>query len=138
MNTQIIRNIVLASAFAAMSVVPAFAGQDAMMTVKSGKFMGVEAKTGTVSFMEMNGKATLALSPDFKIPATPAPHWQVVDKENNIYTLQNLKVAPGKNNRKITLPSYIHSVSKVRIWCTFAEVNLGEASFAKPIEIKGM
>ncbi|MGQ0666409.1 MAG: hypothetical protein ACT4O4_05180, partial [Nitrospiraceae bacterium] len=33
----------------------------------------------------------------------------------------------------ITLPAYVSDVAKVQIWCAFAEVLLGEASFAKSI-----
>jgi hypothetical protein len=33
-------------------------------------------------------------------------------------------------NRSITLPSYITDVAKVQFWCGYAEVLLGEASFA--------
>jgi hypothetical protein len=36
-------------------------------------------------------------------------------------------------NRKITLPDYIKDVAKVVIWCAWAETNLGEASFDKPV-----
>ena len=32
------------------------------------------------------------------------------------------------------MPSYVKNVSKVVIWCAFAEVNLGEASFSSPVK----
>jgi hypothetical protein len=32
----------------------------------------------------------------------------------------------------ITLPAYIRDVTKVQIYCAWAEAVLGEASFAKP------
>jgi len=43
-------------------------------------------------------------------------------------------VKPGLNNRKITVPRYVPDIAKVQIWCSFAEVLLGEASFAQPVK----
>lgn len=97
------------------------------------KFEGVKANTGTASHSRQGSSDTLAVSDDFKIPETPAPHWQVVDTKGNVYLLNQLKIKDGKTNRKIALPSYVHDVAKVQIWCSFAEALLGEASFAKPI-----
>lgn len=96
-------------------------------------FEGVKANTGTAAHAREGTGDTLAVSDDFKIPETPAPHWQVVDSKGNVYLLNQLKIKDGKTNRKIALPSYVHDVAKVRIWCSFAEALLGEASFAKPI-----
>jgi len=31
------------------------------------------------------------------------------------------------------VPKYVKNVAKVQIWCAFAEVNLGEASFSSPV-----
>jgi hypothetical protein len=78
----------------------------------------------------------LKLSSDFKIPNTPAPHWQVVDAKGNVFLLNQLKIKDDMVNRTVMLPSYIKSVAKVQIWCSFAEVNLGEAIFTKPMMIK--
>ena len=99
-------------------------------------FKGVEVNKGTVSFSIQMGKPTLMLSSNFEIPKTPAPSWQIVDGKGNTYLFNQLKIAGDKTNLKLVLPSYIQSVSKVQIWCSFAEVNLGEAMFAKPIMIK--
>ena len=77
------------------------------------------------------GRMILTLSEDFVIPKTPAPHWQIVDSKGNTYLLNQLKIAGDKTNRSVVLPSYIQNVSKVQIWCSFAEVVLGEASFSK-------
>jgi len=77
----------------------------------------------------------LTLSDDFVIPDTPAPHWQVIDTRGNAYLLQRLKIKGDKFNKTITVPSYVHDIAKVQIWCAWAEVNLGEASFAKPLEL---
>jgi hypothetical protein len=39
-----------------------------------------------------------------------------------------------KLQKKVKLPGYIKDVSKVIIYCAWAEVDLGEASFAKPVK----
>jgi hypothetical protein len=124
---------------------PAFAAQtkplmaqssSAMMTAKSSAFKGIEVNGGTVSFSMKNGKGMLELSSDFKIPNTPAPHWQIVDGQGNSYLLNQLKIKDDMTNRSITLPSYIKSIKKVQIWCSFVEVNLGEAMFTKTVMVK--
>ena len=97
------------------------------------KFEGVKANTGTASHSRQGNSDTLSVSDDFKIPETPAPHWQVVDSKGNVYLLNQQRIKDGKTNRKIALPSYIHDVAKVQIWCSFAEALLGEASFPAPI-----
>jgi hypothetical protein len=63
------------------------------------------------------------------IPDTPAPSWQIVDSKGNTYLLNQFRIKGDKTNRMITLPSYIKDVAKVQVWCTFAEVLLGEAAF---------
>ena len=45
----------------------------------TGKFSGVKVNGGTATYTTEGGKHTLMWSNDFKILATPAPHWQVVD-----------------------------------------------------------
>lgn len=104
---------------------------EAVSTSTSSAFKGIEVNGGTVTFSKEGGKRTLSLSPDFKLPKTPAPHWQVIDSKGNAYLLNQLKIAGDKTNLKVALPSYIKDVAKVQIWCSFAEVNLGEATFAK-------
>ena len=99
------------------------------------KFEGVKANTGfAVHSKTVDGKNLLVLSDDFKIPETPAPHWQIVDSKGNVYLLNMLKIKGDKFNKQITLPSYIHDIAKVQIWCSFAETLLGEASFAMPVK----
>jgi hypothetical protein len=71
----------------------------------------------------------LTLSDDFVVPDTPAPHWQVVDDRGNVYLLQRLEIKGDKLNKTITVPSYVQSITRVQIWCAWAEVLLGEASF---------
>lgn len=97
------------------------------------KFEGVKANSGTATHGQSNNHDTLTWSDDFKIPDTPAPHWQVVDTKGNVYLLNRLLIKGDKQNRTITLPVQINDVAKVQIWCAYAEVLLGEASFAKPI-----
>ena len=97
------------------------------------KFEGVKANTGTATHARAGNTDTLTWSEDFKIPETPAPHWQVVDTKGNVFLLNRLAIKGDKQNRTIALPAYVHDVAKVQIWCAFAEVLLGEASYSKPI-----
>jgi hypothetical protein len=99
------------------------------------KFQGIKANTGTASHSKEGNRDFLAVSDDFKIPDTPAPHWQVVDSKGNVYLLNQLRIKDGKTNRKIPVPSYVHDVAKVQIWCSFAEALLGEASFPQPVAL---
>ena len=97
------------------------------------KFEGVKANSGTATHGRQGNNDTLTWSEDFKIPDTPAPHWQVVDSKGNVFLLQRLKIKGDKENRTITIPSYVHDVAKVQIYCSWAEALLGEAAFAKPV-----
>ena len=97
------------------------------------KFEGVKANSGTATHARSGNGDTLTWSDDFKIPETPAPHWQVVDTKGNVYLLNRLAIKGDKQNRTIALPGYINDVAKVQVWCAFAEVLLGEAPFSKPI-----
>jgi len=102
----------------------------------SSQFQGPKANKGTVTHSTKDGKSVLTLSDDFVVPDTPDPHWQVVDSDGNVYLLDKLKTKAfiGSNFKKeIVLPSYVKNVSKVVIWCAFAEVNLGEAKFSSPV-----
>jgi len=119
------------TAFALLAATSVFA-QD-MHT--STKFAGPKANTGTVTHTVVNGKNVLTLSDDFKVPGTPDPHWQVVDPKGNTFLLQKLSIKGDKINRTITLPAYVQDVSKVQIWCAWAEVVLGEASFDHPVQL---
>ena len=102
----------------------------------SSQFQGPKANKGTVTHSIKDGKSVLTLSDDFVVPDTPDPHWQVVDSNGTVYLLDKLKTKAfiGTNYKKeIVLPSYVKNVSKVVIWCAFAEVNLGEAKFSSPV-----
>jgi hypothetical protein len=102
----------------------------------SSQFQGPKANKGTVNHSVRDGKSILTLSDDFVVPDTPDPHWQLVDSDGNVYLVDKLKTKAfiGTNYKKeIVVPSYVKNVSKVQIWCAFAEVNLGEASFSSPV-----
>jgi hypothetical protein len=105
------------------------------MMGESMAFKGIEVNGGTVHLHREGKKTMLMVSSDFKIPNSPAPHWQIVDAQGNVYLLNQFKIAGDKLNREITLPSYIKSVKSVQVWCSFAEVVLGQADFAKPIKL---
>ncbi len=100
----------------------------------TGMFAGAKANTGMVTHTKQGNQNVLTLSDDFKVPDTPAPHWQVVDSKGNTYLLQRLVVKGDKLNKSITLPSYIRDVAKVQIWCAWAETLLGEAAFEAPVK----
>jgi hypothetical protein len=103
------------------------------MTMASTPFMGPEVKSGCViAKRDLNG-LTLSWSDDFMVPGAPAPHWQVVDAAGNAYLLQRLEVVNGRQNRTVTVPAYVRQVSSVRVYCAFAEVVLGEATFSSPV-----
>ena len=107
--------------------------QDAHTT---GQFQGPKANKGYVTHSTRDGKSVLTLSDDFVVPDTPDPHWRVVDSGGNVYDLDKLKkkaLLGDKYQKEIVLPSYVKNVSKVIIWCAWAEANLGEASFNSPV-----
>ncbi len=123
-----------------LSILPLLAGLAASMAAASdverhmsARFQGGKANTGTVTHAYENGKSTLRVSPDFKVPDTPAPTWRVIDSKGNIYTLDAFKIKGGEK-RQVTVPSYIPDIVKVQVYCAFAEVLLGETSFAAPVK----
>jgi len=103
------------------------------MMHKSGPFKGPKANTGFVAHSQDGGNQILTLSDDFKTPEAPDPHWQVIDTKGNVYMLQKLSIKGDKMNRKIVVPAYIKDIARVQMWCAFAETNLGEAVFEKPV-----
>jgi hypothetical protein len=103
----------------------------------SSQFQGPKANKGFVTHSSRDGKSVLTLSDDFVVPDTPDPHWRVVDSNGNVYDLDKLKkkaLVGDKYQKEIVVPSYVKNVSKVIIWCAWAEANLGEASFASPVQ----
>jgi len=108
----------------------------AQNTHTSSQFQGPKVNKGHVTHNKRDGRSVLTLSDDFVVPDTPDPHWQLVDSDGNVYLLDKLKkkALTGDNYQKeITVPAYVKNVSKVVIWCAWAEVNLGEASFSSPV-----
>ena len=102
----------------------------------SSQFQGPKANKGHVIHSTRDGKSVLTLSDDFVVPDTPDPHWQVVDSDGQVYLLDKLKKKAfigDKYQKEIVVPSYVKDVTKVVIWCAWAEVNLGEASFSSPV-----
>ena len=111
-----------------------FAGEHKAMEHTSTMFQGKVVNGGTVTHYREGGKSMLRLSADFQIPGSPDPHWQVVDSNGEAHLLQSLKVKEGLSNREIAMPGHVPDVAKVQIWCSFAQVLLGEASFDAPVK----
>ena len=103
----------------------------------TGQFQGPKANKGHVTHSTRDGKSVLTLSDDFVVPDTPDPHWQLVDSDGNVYLVDKLKkkaLIGDKYQKEIVVPGYVKNVSKVVIWCAWAEANLGEASFSSPVK----
>ena len=50
-------------------------------------------------------------------------------------TLDAFKIKSGnKEKREVAVPSYIQNISKVQVYCAWAEVILGEANFSSPVK----
>lgn len=99
----------------------------------SNGFQGPKANTGNAIHVTGSGRGTLKVSPDFKVPDTPAPTWRVIDSQGQIYTLDAFKIKGGEK-REVKVPSYVRDIAKVQVYCAFAEVLLGEASFPSPVK----
>ena len=126
----LLRGLLMMTMLFAVSAV----AQDAHTT---GQFQGPKANKGHVTHSTRDGKSVLTLSDDFVVPDTPDPHWQVVDSDGQVYQLDKLKKKAflgDKYQKEIVLPAYVKNVSKVIIWCAWAEANLGEASFTSPVQ----
>jgi hypothetical protein len=126
----LLRGLLMTTMLFAVSAV----AQDAHTT---GQFQGPKANKGHVTHSTRDGKSVLTLSDDFVVPDTPDPHWQVVDSDGQVYLLDKLKkkaLLGDKYQKEIVLPAYVKNVSKVIIWCAWAEANLGEASFTSPVQ----
>jgi len=118
---------------AALAVVVLVAWSAILAAETTSKFAGPKANTGTATFMVEGGKRWLQVSDDFVVPDTPDPHWQVVDSKGMTHLLDRLPLKGNKVNRKIQVPGHVPDIAKVQIWCAFAEVVLGEASFTHPV-----
>ncbi len=122
--------------FAALALV-AFAGVASAVDKNgphnTGQFAGPKANTGMAVHTIENGKSILRVTSDFKVPDTPAPTWRVVDSKGVVYTLDAFKIKGGEK-REVMVPAYVHNIAKVQVYCAWAEVLLGEASFASPVK----
>ena len=92
------------------------------------KFQGTKANTGMAVHTVENGKSILRVTADFKVPDTPAPTWRVVDSKGNIHTLETFKIKGGEK-RQVIVPAFVQDIVKVQVYCAWAEIILGEASF---------
>src|SRR6267154_1777732 len=131
--TRKIKSVLLAL-FAATTLFAVSAA--AQSTHTSSQFQGPKANKGAVTHSNRDGKSILTLSDDFVVPDTPDPHWQLVDSDGNTYLVDKLKKKAfigDKYQKEIVVPSDVKNVSKVIIWCAWAEANLGEASFSSPV-----
>jgi hypothetical protein len=127
---QHLNRLLSVCALAAVLVGGAFAAK--LDTHTSGPFQGPKANTGTVTHSFENGKSILRVSADFKVPDTPAPTWRVVDSKGNIYTLDAFKIKGGEK-REVEVPSYVKDIVKVQVYCAWAQVLLGDASFSTAV-----
>ena len=145
MNNLAALALVVAVTFAVTSAFAQDQMMGKMMGHKSSPFAGPKANKGYVTHTKEGKASVLTLSDDFVVPDTPDPHWAVVDSKGVMYLLDRLHLKPqgmamedhGKQpdryQKSIKLPAFIKDVKKVVIWCAWAEANLGEASFEKPV-----
>lgn len=131
-NPWKIRLFVLGLLGAASLMLPAANAPQSRHTTKP--FAGAKVNGGTVTHSHDGKTSVLTLSEDFKVPDTPAPHWQVVDSKGNVYLLQRLMIKGDKLNKSIKVPAYVPDIARVQIWCSWAEALLGEASFEAPVK----
>jgi hypothetical protein len=111
----------------------ALASGPALAADVSSPFAGKAVNRGTVTHEMEGGQHILRVSPDFEVPGSPDPHWQVVDSRGTVYRLDRLTLKGEKVNRSIVVPAYVPDIAKVQMWCAWAEVLLGEASFDTPL-----
>jgi hypothetical protein len=57
----------------------------------------------------------------------------VVDSNGTVYTLDAFKIKGGEK-REVEVPAYVPNIAKVQVYCAWAQVLLGEASFPSPIQ----
>ena len=113
-------------------------GGSALAADVSSPFAGKAVNGGTVTHEMQGDKHTLRVSADFKVPGSPDPHWQVVDTTGTVYRLSRLTLKDDKVNKSVAVPAYVPDIAKVQMWCAWAEVLLGEASFDKPVVVQMM
>jgi hypothetical protein len=131
LQSHLIRTLYVLVAALFLAVTSSYADHHEHTT---GPFAGKVVNGGMVTHSRQGDRHVLTLSSDFKVPDSPDPHWQVIDSRGNSYLLQRVKIKEDKINSQITLPAYIRDVAKVQMWCAWAEVVLGEASFSAPVK----
>ena len=121
--------VALALAVAIVGSVPAIAAD------VTTPFVGKAVNGGTVTHEMRDGRHVLSLSSDFTVPGSPDPHWQVVTSTGKVLLLDRLKLKDDRINASIAQPAYVEDIAKVQMWCAWAEVVLGEASFTRPVAL---
>jgi hypothetical protein len=101
------------------------------MAHTTAKFESPQANTGTVTHTIEDGKSTLRVSADFKVPDTPARIWRVVDSKSNI--LHAGRFQDQSRGKRVVVVPCVHDIVKVQVYCAWAEVLLGETSFSSPV-----
>ena len=129
---QVTRIMFVVALLAAVSVA-VFAATPKQDVHTTSGFQGPKANTGTAMHTYENGKGILRVSDDFKVPDTPAPTWRAVHSKGNVYTLDAFKIKGGEK-RQITVPAYVPNIVKVQVYCAWAEILLGEASFSSAVK----
>jgi hypothetical protein len=123
----------LFKAFAVCTLLAASVAFAADRTVHtSSMFTGPKANTGTAMHLYEGERSILRVSQDFRVPDTPAPTWRIVDSSGTVYTLDAFRIKGGEK-REVNVPAYVKDISKVQVYCAWAEVLLGEASFSSPV-----
>jgi len=131
MNINRFLSVFALGALLAASVV--FAANNKGEHHPTGQFQGPKANTGMAIHYYAGDKNMLKVSPDFKVPDTPAPTWRVVDSKGTVYTLDAFKIKGGEK-REVMVPDYVRDIAKVQVYCAWAEVLLGEANFVKAVK----
>jgi hypothetical protein len=127
---RLIHVFTLAAVLSAVSIMFAANKADVHTTPK---FEGPKANTGMALHTYDNGRSILRVTPDFKVPDTPAPTWRIVDSKGVVYTLDAFKIKGGEK-REVTVPAYVKDIAKVQVYCAWAEVLLGESGFSSPVK----
>lgn len=126
-------SVLALGALLAASVTLNLKGANAGAEHTTNQFQGPKANTGMAVHVTEGGKSILRVTPDFKVPDTPAPTWRVVDSKGTVYTLDAFKIKGGEK-REVMVPSYVKDIAKVQVYCAWAEVLLGEAGFSSPVK----
>src|SRR5262249_6008910 len=75
------------------------------LSATSSPFAGLKANKGSAVFGHLGDQRVLTLTTASVLPATPAPHWQVVDSDGRTYLLSRLVAKDGKYNQTVVVPA---------------------------------